>query len=177
MDEEVWKEIQWFEWRYFVSNLWNVKSIWGKLKVNIVLKKSLTTTWYEQVNMYKKWIGKTYRVHRLVWQAFLWLDMSDSKIFVCHKDDNPLNNRLDNLFLWTCKDNIRDMINKGRLVKHWNKWEKHPRAKLTYKNVEEIRYRYANEEITQTELAKIYWVSQVMIWCVVRNDNWNEGNF
>ena len=59
---------------------------------------------------------KRYYVHRLVAQAFLKLDMSNKMMCVCHKNDDPTNNNVNNLFLWTHKDNNRDMHNKWRSI-------------------------------------------------------------
>lgn len=52
--------------------------------------------------------------HRLFAESFLWLDIDNEKIQVCHKDDDGLNNNLENLFLWTAKDNFDDMVWKNR---------------------------------------------------------------
>ncbi len=73
---------------------------------------------------------KSFLVHRLVAKAFLWLDIN-SKLCVCHKDDNPSNNHKDNLFIWTHQDNMTDRDNKWRLVNNmtWKFWKLHPRAK------------------------------------------------
>lgn len=56
--------------------------------------------------------GQKYDVHRLVAQAFL--PNPESKRCVCHKDDNPQNNHVTNLWWGTHKENMQDMINKGR---------------------------------------------------------------
>ena len=56
-----------------------------------------------------------YLVHRLV--AETYLENPDNKPYVCHKDDNPQNNDVQNLWWGTPKENAQDMINKGRSVK------------------------------------------------------------
>lgn len=51
-------------------------------------------------------------VHRLVAEAYL---PNPNKLpLVCHRDDNPSNPKLDNLFWGSHKDNCIDSINKGR---------------------------------------------------------------
>ena len=52
------------------------------------------------------------------------------------------------------------------------KGELHPRHKLTEKDVREIRRRYRTENITQTELGRIYGVSQNRICKIVTGTSW-----
>lgn len=119
-------------YRLFVSDTWIVKRIcisWSKIWTEIICKQhnaKMTCDWgyYKQIIF----LHKKYLVHRLVANAFLWLDLTDKSVAVCHKDDSVENNKLDNLFLWTWKSNsfdrfrfkiskqaiskIRDLINK-----------------------------------------------------------------
>jgi len=125
MSDEILKDIVWYEWLYKVSNFWSVISLnYGKVKWNEkVLVQAWKRGWYRIVLLYKKWIGrKIATVHRLVAQAFLWLDINDTKMMVCHKDDNPLNNKIDNLFLWSGKDNMIDCSKKWRTSNQWKFW-------------------------------------------------------
>lgn len=107
---EIWRDIPWYEWLYQISTFWNVKSIWR----NKILK------WYAPPNRYtmfmlsKNWIITMRTWHRLVAESFLWLDISDKNQYVCHKDDNTRNNYIDNLFIWTPKQNMSDKIEKWR---------------------------------------------------------------
>lgn len=73
----------------------------------------------------------------MVAQAFLWLDINfnDSKksLCVCHHDDNPLNNNVDNLFLWTNNDNIKDMVKKWRHKgTTWKLWKLSKLSKMVW---------------------------------------------
>lgn len=127
---EIWKDIVWYEWLYQVNNLWVVRSFhfqrWPGEKIMKPYKEKL---WYLYINFSKRWKYKRYYIHRLVWQAFLWLDINNPKISVCHKDDNPWNNNKNNLFLWTHKQNLEDMATKWRSPHQWKFWHKHPRSK------------------------------------------------
>lgn len=118
---EIWKPVVGYEWLYEVSSLGNVKSLnynhTGKEKI---IKYSSSSK-YSLVSLSKDKIVKAQNIHRIVAQAFLWLDIN-SKLCVCHKDDNPSNNRLDNLFIGTHKENTDDMINKWRW-RWWRKWK------------------------------------------------------
>ena len=50
--------------------------------------------------------GSTHLVHRLV--ALTYIPNPENKPCVCHKDNNPLNNNVDNLYWGSVEDNIRD---------------------------------------------------------------------
>ena len=89
------------------------------------MKPRINKKWYLEVSLFM-WKRKLYTVHRLVWSAFLWLDLYEIKkshwICVLHKDDNPSNNNVNNLFLWTHLDNVKDMDKKWRR-KNWLQWK------------------------------------------------------
>lgn len=56
---------------------------------------------------------------RLVAQTFLWLDINNKK----------KKNRVDNLFLWTNRDNTQDAIQKWKKEYAFRKWINHPNSK------------------------------------------------
>lgn len=88
MNEE-WKPIENYEDLYWVSNLGNVKS---KRKDK---KLSVNIDGYYVVNLSKNGKTKTFTVHRLVAQAFSSNPYNLPQ--VNHKDENKLNNNVDNL--------------------------------------------------------------------------------
>ena len=109
--EEIWKDIPDTFWKYQSSNTWLIRSFrnWKYL----VLRNTISN-WYYVVSIVISWKERKCRVHRLIASSFLWLDFNNPLIKVLHKDDNPLNNNLNNLLLWTQAENIRDMILKWR---------------------------------------------------------------
>ncbi len=112
MEQEIWKDIPGYEGLYQVSSFGRIKSLW-------YWSSKILKPWSGKVGRYMyivlcKDYKSTFSVHRLVAQAFLWLNIDDKTIYVCHKDDNTSNNRVDNLFLWTCQDNVNDMLRKWR---------------------------------------------------------------
>lgn len=146
-------DIVWYEWKYQISNFWRVKRLakketlighWGWIYTRYY--KEAIIKWtnngkYKFVNLpIGNWKYLCLYIHRLVWQAFLWLDINNNKMFVCHKDDNPLNNHVDNLFLGTHQDNVDDMIKKWRQLKYkWrNNWELSPVSTITNEQARNI---------------------------------------
>ena len=67
-------------------------------------------------------------------------------MLVCHKDDNPSNNEINNLFLWTNQDNYDDMVSKGRRKLRWLNYSNTSLIKLnvTYKSLRILWYSYSN---------------------------------
>lgn len=97
---EVWKEIPGFEGLYQVSNIGRVKSLprgkqYPYRQTHNNIRKPHLKNGYYQVNLSKSNVTKWISVHRLVALAFL--PNPDSLPCVNHKDENKLNNRLDNL--------------------------------------------------------------------------------
>jgi hypothetical protein len=56
---------------------------------------------------------KTYEAHRVAWMIF---NGAINGMCVCHRCDNPLCVNPNHLFLGTNKDNVLDMVAKGRNV-------------------------------------------------------------
>ncbi len=92
-------------------------------------------------------------------------------MIVWHKCDNPSCVRPEHLLPGTQKDNVRDMINKGRNRYKPLYGENHGRAKLTATRVLEIR-RELKKGTTQTGLAKRYRVTQAAISLIKTGKNW-----
>lgn len=122
---EIWKDIPWYEGLYKVSDYWNVRSFCVK-KEGRSLKLRTDNCGYHEAKLYKDRKEKCYRVNRLVYFTFSWGDLNfydpRKKTVVCHKNDIRKDNRLDNLFLWTQKDNIQDLMNKIKEGKRQPVW-------------------------------------------------------
>lgn len=110
---------------------------------------------------------KTHLVHRLVAEAFL-PPPGVGQDCVCHRDDDPSNNKPMNLFWGTRGDNSADKVSKGRQAKG----EQLP-SKLTVGSVKEIRARAANGA-SQYDLAAEFGVSQSNISMVITRTTWRH---
>lgn len=97
---EMWKPISGFENLYQVSNSGRVKSFKKSTKYRCrdeyILKPSLANNGYYQVTLYSEsHKRKKFLVHRLVASAFI--ENPDNLPQINHKDENRLNNNVDNL--------------------------------------------------------------------------------
>jgi len=95
-------------------------------------------------------------------------------ICVLHRCDNPSCVNPEHLFLGTQKENLRDMIKKNRRKYTGMQGGKNGRAKLTQKQVEEIRKLYATGGFLQIELAKRFFVTGENIRKIVHNLRWKS---
>lgn len=107
--EEVWKDIKGYEGLYQISNLGRVKSLPRYLPnkysfKTTYLKPALNVQGYFFVTLCKD--GRMYRkrVNRLVAEAFI--PNPDDLPQVNHKDENKLNNCVDNLEWCTAQYNV-----------------------------------------------------------------------
>ena len=89
---EVWKDIKDYEGLYQISNHGRIKSL-NKTKGRI--RKQSIQRGYHYIWLSKNSKGKMYIVHRLVAQHFIPNPLHLPE--VNHKDENKLNNRVDNL--------------------------------------------------------------------------------
>ena len=95
---EVWKSIKEYP-DYLVSNMGNIKNI----KTNKYLKPIASYNGYQRVGLYKDGKMILFSVHRLVANAFL--SNPSNLPQVNHKDENKLNNTVENLEWCTAKYN------------------------------------------------------------------------
>lgn len=93
---EEWKDIKGYEGHYQISNKGRVKSLkHNHTKKGKILIPFKSNNNYLSINLYKNNKLKTYLIHRLVAEAFL--PNPDNLPVVNHKDENKLNNNVENL--------------------------------------------------------------------------------
>lgn len=108
--EEIYKDIPNYEGLYQVSNLGNVRSLdrvnsRGRNIKGLILSLKLRKG-YKATNLCYNAKLKTFNVHQLVAMAFLSHIPNGHKLVVDHIDNNPLNNRLDNLQIISNRENL-----------------------------------------------------------------------
>lgn len=117
------------------------------------------------------WVGgkkRMKRAHRVSFE--LYFGAIPAGMFVCHRCDNSACVNPAHLFLGTHRDNMRDMVQRGRsyhpecFVGH--RGIEHPGAKLNSEQLELIR----TSNLIQSELAELFGVSQQTISRVKRHE-------
>lgn len=123
--QEIWKDIPGYEGLYQVSNQGNIKSFVKSTKhqnQSHLLKQHVNNSGYFYVQLYiDKGKRKHFLVHKLVAMAFL--ENPNNYPCVNHKDENKLNNCVDNLEYCTYQYNnaygtakIRTFTSKSKPV-------------------------------------------------------------
>jgi hypothetical protein len=113
--QEEFRDIPGYEGIYQVSNLGNVKSLnYNNTKKEKFLTNSLDNNMYLRVGLSNNKVLKTIRVHQLVAMAFLgYVRNGKLDVVVDHKDNDKLNNNLNNLQLLSNRNNcIKDKKRK-----------------------------------------------------------------
>ena len=133
---EIWKEIKNYEGFYEVSSLGRVRSLTRYIKqknnskkkiAGKILKPIANKNGYLMVTLSKDCKGKRYFVHRLVADAFI-LNKNNKKE-VNHIDENPKNNKVNNLEWVTHLENSNYGTRGKRISKNLKEWCKKNRVK------------------------------------------------
>jgi len=112
--KEVFKDIPNYEGLYQISNLGNVKSTKRYVKgrknskriiKERILKPGISSNGYLTVSLCKDSKGKTYQIHQLVAMVFLNHKPDRYKLVVDHINNDPLDNRIENLQITTNRYN------------------------------------------------------------------------
>lgn len=133
------------------------------VEISVYKYRSKRGEYRPKVNLY----GVPKLLYRLL--AITYIPNPSNKPMVCHKDNNPMNSNLDNLYWGTQSENMKQCKRDGR-NKYLLSSSKHPQSKLTKKQVIKIR----ESESTHTELAKKYGVSRRTIDRIIRREIYVE---
>jgi len=91
---------------------------------------------------------------------------------ICHTCDNPPCINPKHLFPGTRRENMQDATRKGRLPNG----EASHHAKLTAREIADIRKAYTNGDLTQREVAKMFGTSQANVSLIVRALTWKANH-
>ena len=103
LEKEEWRDIKGFERLYQVSSLGRVMNHKGRIIKPYVDRRK---EWYSycRVGLWKDGKCRKHAVHRLVAEAFL--PNPNNYPMINHKDENPSNNRVNNLEWCDCSYNL-----------------------------------------------------------------------
>lgn len=105
----------------------------------------------------------SHRVHSLVAEAFI--GPRPPGLIVCHKDGNPKNNNVDNLYYGTTKQNSADSIRHGTVASG----ERNGNSKLTENQVRAMR----SDGRSLTEIASDIGVSISTVSRAIKRKTWS----
>ena len=153
--KEIWKDIPDYEGYYQVSNLGRVKSLprktnnqYGSRTIKERILKTGISRGYLTTALYKDGKRKAFTIHQLVAMAFLNHTPCGYKIVVDHIDNNPKNNRVDNLQLTNprhnCSKDRKNVTSKYTGVS-WHKRDKLWYSYICIKGVNKYIGRFNTE--------------------------------
>jgi len=165
MQEEIWKDITWYEWLYQVSNFGKIYSIKRRNTKWWILRPWSNPQWYTIASISKLWVTRYYTVHRLVALAFIpnpeWNDQ------INHKDWNKKNNTVDNLEWCTQSENLRHRHrvlwcppNKTWL---WKFWALHHNSKPVEQY--SLEWEFIREFAWISEARRETWILSIQAAC------------
>lgn len=117
-----WKPVPGYEGHYEVSDEGQVRSL--RRRVPIILAASVGKRGYRVADLRVGGVRRARYVHQLVLEAFV--GPRPGGMITRHLDDNPLNNRLENLRYGTVIENGRDAVRNGRTTRKAHCPQGHP---------------------------------------------------
>lgn len=125
---------------------------------------------YFTVALFKDGKLKSFILHRLIAKAFIPNPLNLPQIN--HKDCKKTNNCVANLEWMNCKDNVVHGIKNG--MRNNTKGIGHRNHKLTEEDVRSIRAIYAEGNLSQSQIGRMYGVIQGNIQFIVTRKSWKH---
>ena len=168
---------------------WSSRSLvvekFPRLKRAIVCFRFLKHVTIGRVNACWEWQGKCDRYGIFTWEdehihlahiaAYrLFIGHIPKKhgrrLYVCHSCDNPVCVNPNHLWLGTQKDNVHDMMNKGR--KASLQGERNSNAKLTVEDIHKIKRLYRKGKYSNNAIGRRFGVTGANIGLIVKGNTW-----
>jgi hypothetical protein len=169
MIEEIWKDVEGYDGRYFVSNLGNVKNARGKLMGQYINKNG-----YFTLHLSKSGVKKFFAVHRLVIITFV--PNAHNKEDCNHINGIKTDNRLSNLEWATKSENSLHAFKLGLRQPNAKFGVNHPKSKLKESDISYIRENYIKYKIPMRELALKFNVHRTTIKSVIHNKSYSAAH-
>lgn len=175
---EIWKDIQGYEGKYQISNLGKVKSLARLVKNRgngfkpigeVILRSRIDEDGYYRVALCRDCKYKVVGIHRLVAQYFI--KNPYNKPLVCHKNGDCRDNRIENLYWGTVKDNSCDALRHGKI----NVGDKCNLSTLNEKQVRVIKHiQKRSPKFNQAWLGRMFGVNKETINAIFTSRNWKQ---
>lgn len=114
------------------------------------------------------WNGRQWLAHRLAYT--LLCGSIPTGLYVLHVCDVPRCVNPDHLRLGTPRDNMQDACCKGRQARG----ERQGHAILAARQVAAMRQRYAQGDVSQSQLAREYGIAPSHVWQIVNRRMWKH---
>jgi len=170
LEDEVWKEITFTDYKYEVSNYGRVRSYCQDEDNGKILNPSQIGG-FRVVSLKYKNRSKHFLVHKLVAQAFT-PKISKDQTVVIHLDWNKSNNHYSNL-QWSTKAESYKRMHKRLQEERKKKGKVVTYSKLKLEEVALIK-SMLNRGVKQKLIAKMFCISEMQITRIKRGENWNE---
>jgi hypothetical protein len=132
-----------------------------KIWTGLVLNNGYGQIWFN---------GRMISTHRAAYMLYKG-DIPQGQM-IRHTCDTKVCCEPSHIILGTHADNMKDMVERNR--SHKRPGELHPLAKLTDKDVLEIRAKYATGQYTQKQLGDLYGVHRVQISRIYLKKDWKH---
>lgn len=172
--ELIWKDIPGYEGYYQVSNTGLVKRIkYTRGKAAGILSPGYKSSGYPYANLCVNGKMKNRLVHQIVMLAFE--GKCPDGMEINHIDGNRKNCHVSNLEYVTHKQNMRHSATVlDSWAKHRTRKIRHSRI-LTHEIVNDIRQLAIAGEMTQRDIAKLYYIHYSTVNRIISGESWNEG--
>ena len=170
LDDELWKEIPFADFKYEVSSYGRVRSFCQNTEEGKILNPSQIGG-FRVVSLKTQSKAKHFLVHKLVAELFVEKESNDQTV-VIHLDWSKANNHFSNL-QWSTKAESYKRMHKRLQEERKKKGKVVTYSKLKPEEVSLIK-SMIERGVKQKLIAKMFCVSEMQITRIKRGENWKE---